>query len=189
MNNETPRQRHLREEEEALLAGAPERILAEVQKAYPVISETVFKNELLDLLANPFTEEFVRRYERFVPELTLPLRVYDDGGETFLFEIPSFLQSPKTTVSYGQGVTAEHFFVHLRRTEDLGGRDRNQQIRQFMGTMTQRPNYMETVIRPIQAILVRYNKTMAEIPSAPAETSPSAVTTDSNDAFSEEYED
>jgi len=132
-----------------------------------------------------------------VGELTKPLNVVaDDNRGQILFTIPALVQSPVTTIARGSGMTAEVFFRSLSRDVELGGSRVNDKIHDFMMHMTQRPNYLETVIYPIQGVLSRYGRRMVELPGVPqgsvnpALGASSGTPTPNQSSFSDdEYED
>ncbi len=183
--------------EELLLGDSLSVILEEERRQLPVISEYQFQREVVDILANPFGEDALRQYAIYVGELTKPLNVVsNEDRNQILFTVPALVQSPVTTIAYGSGMTAEAFMRTLNRDVDLGGRRINQKIRDFMMQMTQRPNYLETVIYPIRDILARYGRQMVDLPGVPQmnQTNPvagsSAPQSTSNSSFSDdEYED
>ena len=151
--------------EELLLGDSLSVILEEERRAMPVISEYQFQREVLDILEDPFGQDALRHYSVYVGELTKPLNVVaNDNREQVLFTIPAIVQSPITTIARNSGMTAEVFFRSLNRDIELGGTRVNEKIRQFMYNMTRRPNYVENVIYPIQAILARYGRKMVDLP-------------------------
>jgi hypothetical protein len=181
--------------EELLLGDSLQVILDEERRALPVISEYQFQREVLDILENPFGKEALRHFAAYVGELTKPLNVVaNDNRDQVLFTVPALVQTPVTTIAYGSGMTAEGFMRTLNRDMELGGKRVNDKIHDFMMRMTQRPNYLETVIYPMQAILSRYGRRMVDLPGVPspsgetATASPTGAPTNTS-SFSDEYED
>lgn len=176
-----------------ILGNALEVILEEEKRAMPVISEYQFQMEVLDILENPFGQEALHRYSTYVGELTKPLNVVDNNDrDKVLFTVPALVQSPMTTVAYGQGITAEQFMNSLSRDIDLGGHHLVEKVRNFMMAMTRRPNYLEMVIHPIQQILARYDRRMIDLPGVEAKETPVTSTsapTSVATSFSDEYDD
>lgn len=175
-----------------LLGDALEVILEEERRRLPVITEYLFERAVLDILENPFGKDALQRYGQFVGELTKPMNVVDNHEQTkVLFTIPALVLSPITTIPTERGMTADMFLKSLSRDMDLGGRHVNEKIRQFMMSMTARPDYLETVIYPIQHILTRYGREMVALPGV--ETAPAGAPKDNpvapTSSFTEEYDD
>lgn len=177
--------------EELLLGNAPEMILAGEQRRNPTITEALFEQEVLPILENPFGEDALAAYGRYVGELTKPLKVLDNEDlDKVLFTVPALVQSPVTTIPTGRGMSAEMFLRSLSRDVDLGGRHVNAKILNFMTHMTKVPDYVEVVIKPIQEILARYNRRLTAVPGVES-TAPTAptVASSSGSSFTDDYED
>lgn len=179
--------------DQLILGNSLEVILEEERRNTPVISEYQFQQEVLHILQNPFGQEALARYSMYVGELTKPLNVVaNDNRENILFTVPALVQSPLTTIAYGSGMTAEQFMNSLSRDHELGGRGVIEKIRNFMMAMTQRPNYLQMVIYPIQQILGRYGYQMTQLPGVEQQavaTRSLAVDGIPTTSFSDEYDD
>lgn len=179
--------------DQLILGNALEVILDEERRNTPVISEYQFQQEVLSILQNPFGQEALARYSAYVGELTKPLNVVaNDNRDQILFTVPALVQSPLTTIAYGSGMTAEQFMNSLSRDHELGGRGVIEKIRKFMMAMTQRPNYVHTVIYPIQNILAQYGWQMTPLPGVEqqqAATQALAADGVPPTSFSDEYDD
>ncbi len=179
--------------EQLILGDALDVILEEERRITPVISEYQFQQEVLGILQNPFGQEALSRYAMYVGELTKPLNVVaNDNRDHILFTVPPLVQSPLTTIAYGSGMTAEQFMNSLSRDHELGGRGVIEKIRNFMMAMTQRPNYLQTVIYPIQQILAHYGYQMTHLPGVEqqaAATRSLAADGVPPSSFSDEYDD
>lgn len=176
--------------EQLMLGNALQTILSEQQNMMPVISEYQFEREVLGLLENPFTIESVQQYSIYVGELTKPLNVVSNSDRNeIMFTVPALVQSPITTIPTGSGITADTFMRSLARDMELGGRGTNDKIAMFMIHLTRRPDYLEVVLRPIQAILARYNRTMVDLPGVEADAPTTAPKAASQTSFSDDYED
>lgn len=178
---------------ELILGDALETILAEQENYMPVISEYQFQKEVLDLLENLFELENLQRYSLYVGELTKPLNVVaDTDRDQVLFTVPAVVQSPIPTIPAGN-MMVENFLWSLRRDIDLGGHHVDKKIYDYMMQITKVPDYLEQVIRPIQAILARYGRTMVPLPGLDSPSSQSSVsatgTSETHSSFSDEYED
>lgn len=158
----------------------------------PRISEYQFQRSVLSLLENPFGKDVLANYSEIVGELTKPLHVVaDNNRDEILFTVPALVQMPSPSMALSKkGITADVFFFHLARDIELGSRTVNDKIYQFMTSITKTPNYLETVIYPIQAILARYNRKMVALPGVDEATKP--TTPASNvpaTSFIDEYDD
>lgn len=179
--------------EQLLLGNSLETILNEQEHYMPLISEYQFQREVLDLLENLFDPHNLARYAMYVGELTKPLRVVsNENREQVLFQVPAIVQSPVTIIPSSTSIPAENFFRSLQRDIDLGGHQVNNKITAYLHSIAKAPDYVESVLRPLQDILTRYGRTMIDIPAlrgrtpTPPITGEAASTTSS---FSDEYED
>lgn len=176
--------------EKEFLGDALEQIVDAEKAYYQAVTEQVFEQDVAPLLQNVFDQENLRQYEAYAGELTKPLRVVDNNNtEEELFLVPALVQTPRTSVVIGDGMSAEHLFRSLSRDDELGMRGRHYKVRDFLSEATKTPDYAEHVIKPIQAILQRYGLEMTLTTETPKETPDSAPQADTGDAFTEEYED
>lgn len=182
-----------RTNEQLMLGDSLETILSQQEQLMPVISEYQFEREVLGLLENPFDAPSVQQYAIYVGELTKPLNVVDNNNRNqILFTVPALVQSPITTIPTGSGITADTFMRSLNRDMELGGRQLNSKITEFMTALTHKPNYLDVVIAPIQEILMRYNRQMVPLPGVEAPKVPTnqpGNPTSAGSSFSDDYED
>lgn len=170
-----------------------ETLLSGAKHLEPKISEYQFQRSVLTLLENPFGKDVLAHYAEYVGELTKPLHVVaDNDREEILFTVPALVQMPSPSMAMGKkGITADVFFFHLARDIELANRNVNDKIYQFMTSITKTPNYLETVIYPIQAILARYGRQMIPLPGVNDTTVKSDTATAPTQAtsFTDEYDD
>lgn len=172
-----------------------DRIVDGAIQLEPRIGEAHFKREVLDILQNIFTPEALRRYQSYVGEVSMPLNVLDDtDGKTILFTVPALAMRPRPTMATEGGVTANNILKAMERAYDLGDLEADERVAQFMLQITGFGDYQEDVVKPIQTILARYDRTL-NIPEAPKsdtvveneDTAPTEQT--GNESFTDEYED
>jgi len=177
--------------EELMLGDSVDTILDAAQQMEPRISEYQFQREVLDILEFPFGKEALLRYSLYVGELTKPLHVVEDNNrDVILFSVPALVQSPTTTLLQKDGITVNGYINTLQREADLGGgMTVHKKLQDFMMTITQAPNYYNTVVVPIQQILSRYGRTMGELPGVSNTAVPQQGGQRSGNSFSEEYDD
>jgi|TARA_B100002019_G_scaffold286201_1_gene296292 hypothetical protein len=142
-----------------------EEINDEAIRQEPRISEYQFQREVLTLLENPFDANHIDRYSRYVGELTKPLNVMsNDNQGVILFTVPPLVFPPRPTIAATGGVTAENLFYHLERSKEIGARDINDRVTEFMLSITGFGNLVNDVIMPIREILAKYGRKMVSIP-------------------------
>jgi hypothetical protein len=150
--------------EQVLLGDSLEVIMAETNSRIPTVSEYQFKREVLGLLRDPFNKHSLSHYEVYVGELTRQLRVVEDGNpNNVLFTIPALVQSPRPSMATPGGYSAENFFRSLTRDIDLGGAGIDQKIVNFLNGVTQAPNVIDVVLKPIREILHRYGTDFVQV--------------------------
>ena len=143
---------------ELLLGDSMDIILQATQEAIPVIAEDRFINEVLPLLETPFRLESMSRYVSYVGELTNPLRVQAADGE-ILFEVPAFIQTTGVTIPIKGAATTDHALKDIYGMAERGV-DINPHITALMRSVTARPDMVERVLNPLDAILKRYGRTI-----------------------------
>lgn len=156
MNDQNPR---VMMHEQVLLGNSLAVIIAETNSRVPSISEYQFKREVLDLLCDPFSQQSLHHYTPYVVELTRELRVVEDGNAgNVLFTVPALVMTPRASMAGPGGFSAESFFKSLTRDIDLGGARVNDKIVNYLKSITQTPDYVQTVLNPIRLILQRYGR-------------------------------
>lgn len=182
--------------EQVLLGDSLAVIMAETNSRVPSISEYQFKREVLDLLCDPFSSQSLLHYTHYVVELTRELRVVEDGNaNNILFTVPALVMTPRASMAAPGGYSAENFFKSLTRDIDLGGHHVNQKIVKYLNSITQTPDYIQTVLNPIRVILQRYGRdfVQANPTGGPSIEEAAKVLLGSNKATSsfadDEYED
>jgi hypothetical protein len=174
-------------------------IVNTVNENYPTISESKFRQFLIPLLQKPYGEEFMRQWKVVVKELTFPLHVVTDGpNPVIVHTVPGLVLRPSTTIpNVENGLTLYHFMDHLKRDHELGditGADGKTQ--EYLHAITAIPDYAETVLKPLRAILQAYGADFIVEDSAGNEVVKVAqdhlaggIPANGSDSFTDEYED
>lgn len=168
-------------------------ILDQERYAQPHISEYLFKKDVIGVLRNPFAPEALVHYSHYVHKLTNPLHVTADNSDEVLFTVPPLVGRQRATMATEGGVTADIFFTNfISRARELARRDVNQQIFEFLASITDTGNYYYDVIQPINEILARYGEKMDALPGITVPTTEGvapADTTAPTNTFMDEYDD
>lgn len=158
----------------------------------PRIGEAQFKQDILPLIEAPFDPQVLRQYQPYVGELTMPLHVLGDDGETVLFTVPPLAPRPRPTVAAGDNLTAANILKAMERQHDLGDVNTDEKIARYMMSITGFSDYYKVVIAPLAAILHRYGLTL----KGPQGTTPAASETTReveapapSTSFTDDYED
>lgn len=128
---------------------------------HPIVTETVFKAHILDILTRLYEPDSMTAYRRFVPHLTHPLKVVSDtdAGEV-LFTVPALAPAPNPSIAdANRGITASAFIDYANEQQERGV-SKNALLKQFFDRTIRIPDPYQAVIKPILEILDRYGRTM-----------------------------
>lgn len=125
----------------------------------PTITETTFKNHVLELLRKPYGPEFTLKWRKMFVDLSYEVSVISDGpNPKVLFRIPAVLQRQSASIpDVVNGITLSHFTDHLSRFYELGQVSEADELTQaFLKKVVDIPEYGEKFFKPVHAILLRY---------------------------------
>lgn len=140
-------------------------ILANDERQTPIVGEDVFINQIIPILQQPWKEENLRRYRRFVVEPTQSLRVAGvrDGQTVVLFTIPPLMGRVDTTSPVVNGITVNQLveYASIMRARHTGENvDGN--VTEYLHQITNQIPPEQKVLVPIGAILGVYGKTFLD---------------------------
>ncbi|ABY62952.1 hypothetical protein ST201phi2-1p120 [Pseudomonas phage 201phi2-1] len=140
-------------------------ILANDERQTPVVGEDVFINHIIPILQQPWKEENLRKYGRYVVEPTQALRVAGvrDGKTVVLFTIPPLMGRVDTTSPVVSGITVNQLveYASIMRARHTGENvDGN--VTEYLHQITNQIPPEQKVLVPIGAILGVYGKTFLD---------------------------
>lgn len=140
-------------------------ILANDARQTPIVGEDVFVNQIIPILQQPWREENLRKYKRYVAELTQPLRVAGvrDGKTVVLFTVPPMHAAVDTTSPLATGITINQLVEHAsimrsRHTaENVDG-----YVTEYLHQISNQLTPEQKLLVPLGAILGVYGKTFLD---------------------------
>lgn len=140
-------------------------ILANDAIQTPIVGEDVFISQVIPLLQRPWDEDNLRKYRRYVVELTQPLRVAGvrDGETIVLFTVPPMHAAVDTTSPITTGITINQLveyasIMRSRHTaENVDG-----YVTEYLHNISNQLPPEQKLLVPLGAILGIYGKTFLD---------------------------
>lgn len=140
-------------------------ILANDERQTPIVGEDVFISQIIPLLQRPWDEDNLRKYKRYVAELTQPLRVAGvrDGKTVVLFTVPALHAPVDTTSPIATGITVNQLVEHasIMRSRHTG-ENVDHYVAEYLHEISNQLPPEQKLLVPLGAILGVYGKTFLD---------------------------
>jgi len=136
-------------------------ILAAVDSNLPTINESAFVKQVIPLLEKILVPENRKKYQRFVVDMMMPLKVVDDHDRNkVLHVVPPLIRTPRTTVPQMDGGLSVGDVIHnMNRYRDLNQLGLiDDTMRSYLQRITILPDTIDDILLPIHRILQGYGK-------------------------------